>query len=258
MSNKGFTHVIAILIIGALLLIGFLLYQNVINVEVFDDSYIQSSPAPQTPISNSETANWNVYTNVTYNYQLKYPADWKANSVEPGPGEVPLNQTSRGLVVYPKQYNSTATAKTYIQIETDGNWNLSAPSAQEWINPQREVFYTVTDRSNITYKNSPAAVIIGTYDGYGFPATISTTFLTSQDKKTYYSITVVAAKDESEQVVNQIASSFEFLNQESQSSEGKMCGGIAGIICPEGYTCVLNGNYPDASGKCTKAEEKTN
>lgn len=36
------------------------------------------------------------------------------------------------------------------------------------------------------------------------------------------------------------------------SAEGKFCGGIAGIQCPEGFTCVLDGNYPDAGGKCTK------
>jgi hypothetical protein len=33
---------------------------------------------------------------------------------------------------------------------------------------------------------------------------------------------------------------------------GQMCGGIAGIPCPLGYTCQLQGNYPDASGICAK------
>lgn len=28
------------------------------------------------------------------------------------------------------------------------------------------------------------------------------------------------------------------------------CGGIAGINCPEGYSCQLDGNYPDAGGVC--------
>lgn len=32
----------------------------------------------------------------------------------------------------------------------------------------------------------------------------------------------------------------------------KICGGIAGILCPEGYTCNKKGNYPDASGTCIK------
>ena len=34
--------------------------------------------------------------------------------------------------------------------------------------------------------------------------------------------------------------------------EGIFCGGIAGIQCPTGYQCQLEGNYPDAGGKCVK------
>ncbi len=29
-----------------------------------------------------------------------------------------------------------------------------------------------------------------------------------------------------------------------------VCGGIAGLKCPTGYNCELEGNYPDASGVC--------
>ena len=29
-----------------------------------------------------------------------------------------------------------------------------------------------------------------------------------------------------------------------------ICGGIAGILCPSGYTCKPEGNYPDAAGIC--------
>ena len=31
---------------------------------------------------------------------------------------------------------------------------------------------------------------------------------------------------------------------------GQFCGGIAGIPCPQGYQCTLDGDYPDAGGKC--------
>lgn len=34
------------------------------------------------------------------------------------------------------------------------------------------------------------------------------------------------------------------------TAEGKFCGGIAGIACPDGYGCTLDGTYPDAGGKC--------
>jgi len=37
-----------------------------------------------------------------------------------------------------------------------------------------------------------------------------------------------------------------------KASEEKFCGGIAGVVCPEGYTCKLDGKYPDASGVCIK------
>jgi len=43
------------------------------------------------------------------------------------------------------------------------------------------------------------------------------------------------------------------LNRNSNSDgNGKFCGGIAGIACPTGYTCKLDGNFPDAGGKCVK------
>lgn len=31
---------------------------------------------------------------------------------------------------------------------------------------------------------------------------------------------------------------------------GKMCGGIGGLVCKDGYKCQLDGNYPDAGGTC--------
>lgn len=41
----------------------------------------------------------------------------------------------------------------------------------------------------------------------------------------------------------------------SPTSEDKMCGGIMGLPCPTGYYCELDGNYPDASGKCIGAQQ---
>lgn len=46
---------------------------------------------------------------------------------------------------------------------------------------------------------------------------------------------------------DQILSTIKFID-----SEGAFCGGFAGKACPEGYTCRLDGNYPDAGGKCIK------
>lgn len=36
------------------------------------------------------------------------------------------------------------------------------------------------------------------------------------------------------------------------TSINKICGGFANLPCPSGYTCRLDGNYPDASGHCVQ------
>lgn len=50
---------------------------------------------------------------------------------------------------------------------------------------------------------------------------------------------------------NQILSTFQFLDQD-QSQEGQFCGGIRGIICPTGFKCKYDGDYPDAGGICVE------
>ncbi|MFH1365122.1 MAG: hypothetical protein ABIH28_00880 [archaeon] len=40
------------------------------------------------------------------------------------------------------------------------------------------------------------------------------------------------------------------------SSENEMCGGIAGIQCCSDLTCKLDGDYPDAAGKCINVQPK--
>ncbi len=37
---------------------------------------------------------------------------------------------------------------------------------------------------------------------------------------------------------------------------GRFCGGIAGLACPTGYDCKLDGNYPDAGGTCVPATKE--
>jgi len=34
--------------------------------------------------------------------------------------------------------------------------------------------------------------------------------------------------------------------------QGKFCGGIAGIKCPDNFECQYDGDYPDAGGTCVK------
>ncbi|MDP3792689.1 MAG: hypothetical protein Q8Q89_03080 [bacterium] len=53
--------------------------------------------------------------------------------------------------------------------------------------------------------------------------------------------------DTNKKILDQILSTFRFLDK---TVGGQFCGGIAGIACPTGYDCKLDGSYPDAGGVC--------
>jgi len=46
------------------------------------------------------------------------------------------------------------------------------------------------------------------------------------------------------------------IQKEVKVEQPKFCGGIAGLTCPEGYSCKLDGDYPDAGGSCVLEEAK--
>jgi hypothetical protein len=54
-------------------------------------------------------------------------------------------------------------------------------------------------------------------------------------------------------IYTHLLSTFKFTDSMETS---KICGGLKGIACPDGYSCKYNGNYPDASGICVKLAEK--
>lgn len=79
---------------------------------------------------------------------------------------------------------------------------------------------------------------------------------------------LITLSDENYQTLfDQILSTFRFIGPSEASAEedkfidqstaeGKFCGGIAANLpenqCPEGFSCKLDGKYPDAGGVCTK------
>jgi hypothetical protein len=38
-------------------------------------------------------------------------------------------------------------------------------------------------------------------------------------------------------------------------SDAPFCGGLAGLPCPDGMTCVLDGDFPDAGGHCEATDD---
>jgi len=71
---------------------------------------------------------------------------------------------------------------------------------------------------------------------------------------------LIVGESENFGLLGQILSTFKVTDQAqvtpTETTEGKFCGGIAANLpenqCPSGYKCQLDGNYPDAGGKCVK------
>ena len=55
------------------------------------------------------------------------------------------------------------------------------------------------------------------------------------------------------EILDEIAQSVIFLEQ-NISIDGRFCGGLAGLICPDGYLCKLDGDYTESAGYCIKLD----
>lgn len=173
-------------------------------------SVIQPTPSPLP----DPTANWKTYINSKYNYSVKYPNNWTAKSTEPGPPDLQLNSTARGLVLYPSKFESSAQAQNSVSLMIEGPENVVYPTYEKWVNDVgKNVYFKVTNTEEKQFAEKSAKVVSGEYDGYGFPAKIISIYFGSTDGKSYYNVSVVDNKNDSDlSTINQILSTFTFLD----------------------------------------------
>jgi len=86
MRQKGFAHLVLLLVLGVAFVGGFYLYkQGYIQLNTNPNkntAAVTSTPMPSTLVTNTqtysmpnETVNWKVYTDTKYHFTFKYPAD---------------------------------------------------------------------------------------------------------------------------------------------------------------------------------------
>lgn len=211
-TPKKFPYLATILLIILALVAGICIY---IFLQVRSTAMEKSiSPSPSPVASVDPTADWQTYTNIKYGYTLKVPTDWKINSSEPGPGEIPLTTSSRGLVMYPASFLNAGSAKTNITLEIDGIENLTYKNYEEWLSATTDPFFDVIKRGEIDFHGVNSRFIVGSYDGYGYPASMTVRSFPSPDKNNYFSISTTQPTEENlaQNTVDQILSTFKFTN----------------------------------------------
>lgn len=249
MNQKGFAPLLIVLFIAAAIG-GYLIYFGKINLnktQTIPSATISPSLSPE------ETTHWKTYTNSELAYTIQYPASWIQSLDCRGQGsgvcfstlDFDSSQgdfiagTEKGAVLHLRMISGS--------IDDDlmqGHCNdrkLYYPSAcfQDSISgkPALHIRGGVKQADQLIITNEIVSIQIN-------PNTVvQVGFFNSSEKAT-----------QERAIFDQILSTFKFLEQ--TEVEGRFCGGIGANLpenqCPEGYKCKLDGDYPDAGGKCIK------
>jgi hypothetical protein len=196
------------------------------------------TPDPTADLSRDEVLrDWKTYSNTVFSF--KYPAVWDTFMVGEDPG--------KALMVAPKEKVDKVRQMTG---GFGGGIFLTLTISMKSTPPD----WKTEESWNVT--NEPIVVDGITGTKYTVNVVQSLPGLSEGDRIT----SVVLKKDATyiqielldktyDTIYSQILSTFRFVSQTNPTT-GQFCGGIAGKICPEGYTCRLDGNYPDAGGSC--------
>lgn len=190
------------------------------------------------PVSDSSTEGWNMYTNTKHNFSFKYPAEWTIKSDD-------------GVVTFYREIEAYQQDSTHpggkklvneYQVKVLTLTTIVATEIDTVVTEYKDKL-KLYDIETTSIKNG--IKVDGLIPGYENPGAFSGLFLQGKNNDVIYFEPELDKK-----TLDQILSTFEFT--EIDETLGKFCGGIAGVQCPEGYACELEGNYPDAGGTCQK------
>ncbi|MEK7163998.1 MAG: hypothetical protein AAB768_02535 [Patescibacteria group bacterium] len=191
---------------------------------LYSQPAIEPTPTPiakATPTPNP-TANWKTYINKNLGVIFKYPNSWV------------ITETDMYVVVLKDPDMRTV-------IGACPGYSFSVSKYDPLLN------YSRFDRVTKSELNGEPTVIWENDDSKCKEKVILINDLPSSLVKPKYIISFMSNNPDGKKVVDQILATFKFIDQKEM-----VCGGIAGVICPDGYNCKYDGDYPDASGICIK------
>lgn len=198
---------------------------------------IKRVPTPTPTIE--DISQWKLYGNPTYQFSLQYPPSY---TYEKQTSDIFLfniafkNTTEKdsltnGFLLEVRKLNNLADEVTFRKWQIEGH-----------VTDKTEKEVAITKDG---YKGMQFDYIIPDESGSG--KILMTTVIINTDKYTY-------TLDGPKELITKIFTTLKV--GKNLNAEEKLCGGIAANLpeyqCPFGYTCKLDGSYPDASGTCIK------
>lgn len=184
------------------------------------------APTRTTNNSSSETANWKTYTSSFDSFTIKYPPSLEIleDRYNGKVFRVFIQSDKFQIVIHPDGLSGEASLEAYRN-------NLETTGANQFVS------YKISGEDALKFhiraKSEDEIQIVTIHNGKSYLITASPSNLSNASS------------------LDQILSTFKFTD-----SGGAFCGGFAANLpeyqCPSGYKCQLDGNYPDAGGKCVK------
>lgn len=239
---------VVFLILGILIgAFGFWVCQNYLvkKIPVSTESSLTPTPLPpETLVKEGDpTANWKTYTS-SNNYQVKYPDDWMVGTSSTG---FSIKKDDYKIVfTFPSAFGPGicifSDSPDFTKNDPNDPIMMGSKCPGKYIEIKGEQFiFRRKDMSNTSpegKQNGQWTIYVKDKDGnfvtvppIGYETPIS-----------FDSQTIL--------LMDQILSTFRFLDALPEKAEGVFCGGIAGVVCPDGFKCKYDGDYPDASGTC--------
>ena len=187
---------------------------------------LNPTDASREPNGSAETANWKTYTN-TAGYSIKYPLSFTTQLLAAGSGEKEAGTTARQLFVY-----QIGSKEPYLERYVNFESFTSNPAS------------TISTATQTNINGFPAQKI----SSPNAPFDVYTMMTPNKEFVEIY----VSNDPSRKNLANQILSTFKLLESPAGETEGSFCGGFAGKLCPDGFECRMEGDYPDASGTCIK------
>lgn len=228
--------ILSIFLIISLAGIGILVYQNKQLQKQISTLRPQPTPSPTPTPPADPAANWKTYSNEQFGFSIRYPSEWQVQESHNRLLHAPFYGGKTSDTV--KFYSDNA----YIQFSSNFVYNDGTPSATQVKKEQITISGKNATKTTYTLPNQRQ----------------ETTFVDIEiSNANPYRIKEIFPSVESS-LIDQILSTFKFLSQTSDP-EGRFCGGIVPKlpqnICPDGYTCKEENNYPDAGGVCVKTQQ---
>jgi len=194
-----------------------------------------------SPFPKNDTESWKTHTNQVFKYEIKYPSNWKIDLNNKNKEKNTVTITSPDL----KYSEDSGYPSNGAEINLDSEKSNFSNIEDLFKNVSRNWYTTIHSKSYLTIDGNEALRLnVSLFEGSNDVDTIY--FIKD---RMLYTLSFWEINTDYSETFDQILSTFKFLDQ---PEEAKACGTIAGLICPSGYECLYDGDYPDAGGKCVK------